>query len=69
MNPYILNSLLRKIIINQFNDNQSEFAREVKTTKQDIYNYYNNRKKLTLFRFQKWTKKCGWSISIDIEKK
>jgi len=65
---YKLNKLLRDIIEKDFNNNQSEFARFMKTTKQEIYRLYNNKFPLSYKRFRVIAEKCGYLVNISIEK-
>ena len=64
-----LNTLLRKIIENDYENSQVKFAEAMKTTKQEIWKFYNNKTPLSLKSFRKWADKAGYKIKIKIEKK
>ena len=60
--------MLRDVIANDFNKNQSAFARFVGITKQELFKFYHNKIPLSYKRFRVFAEKSGYKLKVKNEK-
>ncbi len=63
-----LNALMRSIIEKDYKGNSSAFARAVKRSKQVIFNYYHNKKRLGWRAFVMMAEQTGHNVKVSLEK-
>lgn len=65
---YRLNSIMRKIIKNNYNNNSAALAKAIDVTRQTIYGYYHNKQPLGWRLFYKIAVKSNYKIKISVKK-
>ena len=63
---YKLNAIMRTIIKEKYNGNNSALARAVNVTRQTIYSYYYNKRYLGWRMFSEIVDKSGYKVKIEL---